>query len=198
MVNNYNCFINNYSAKSSTEIHIHIMSNLWTWTWANSQSSVQHPTPKSIRNKSQRAYETRAKEHMKQEPKSVHVASRTNLYYLNETKSMNVQVKFPKPFPFANFRVRFFCFVALPFRCICIPFRCVCIPFRCVCLPFRCVCIPFRCVYIPFVAFAFRCEAFCGVCAQLHLHTTNCKAVGIHAWLSSGSSFHLQQNGNVR
>ena len=45
------------------------------------------------------------KERTKQDPKSVHVASRTNVYYLNETKSINAQVKFPSicvemPFPF--------------------------------------------------------------------------------------------------
>ena len=127
----------------------------------------------------QRAYEKRPKERTKPEPKSVHVASRTNLYYLNETKSMNAQVKFPfcfrsTPFPFAlkNVRVAFLLFrrVALSLRCrfVALPFRCVCIPFRCVC---RFVAFAFR-----FVAFAFHCEAFCGVCVQSHLHTTNCKA----------------------
>ena len=87
------------------------------------------------------------KEYRKQEPKSVHVASRTNFYYLNETKSMNAQVKFPfrlrsTPFPFAFCCVcveersrSVFCFVTLPFCCVCIPFRCVCIPFRCICVP---------------------------------------------------------------
>ena len=88
----------------------------------------------------QRAYETRDKEHMKQEPKSVHVASRTNLYYLNETKSMNVQVKFPfrfrpKPFLFAlNFRVAVLLFrrvaVSLRFHSVSLRFRFVAFTFR--------------------------------------------------------------------
>ena len=56
----------------------------------------------------------------KQEPKSVHVASRTNFYSLKETKSMNAQVKFPfglRSTAFCRFRVRRrFRFVAFAFN----------------------------------------------------------------------------------
>ena len=76
----------------------------------------QQPIVRSASHPKERT-KKRPKERTKPEPKSVHVASRTNLYYLNETKSMNAQVKFPfrfhsTPFPFAlkNVRVAFLLF----------------------------------------------------------------------------------------
>ena len=78
---------------------------------------VEPTANRPFRIPSQRAYKKRLKKRTKPEPKNVHVASRTNLYYLNETKSMNAQVKFPfrfrlTPFPFAfkNVRVAFLLF----------------------------------------------------------------------------------------
>ena len=138
------------------------MSNLWTWTWANSQSSFRNPTPKSVRNKSQRAYTW--------PPEQIStIWTRLNQPVPFSSDAVSVCVE----------RSRSGCFVSSRCRFVAFAFRFVAFTFR-------------------FVAFAFRCEAFCGVCAQSHLHTTNCKEVGIHAWVSSGSSSHLQQNGNVR
>ena len=121
------------------------------------------------------------KQRTKQDPKSVHMASRTNLYYLNETKSINARMKSPLHLHY------------IPFT-----FCCVCVEERSLSVSFVSSRNHFVAFALRFVVFACHCVAFRVVCVQSHLHTTNCKVVGIHAWFFSDSSFHLLQNRNVR